>query len=162
MTAAPRYTQIALPIGRFLPGSRNPGERPRDHAPLSPDWPGDPARWRESLDYVYGCDLFNARFWWEAHESWEVAWKQFPNDCPAKPAVQMMIQTAAAVIKKEIGNQTGVTTLLARIEAQRGTLSLSLPASHHCMGLDVMAWCDEARRYLEGGSDYPFIRIAGF
>ena len=35
----------------------------------------DPPRWRESRAYLRGLDLFNAGYYWEAHEVWEGLWK---------------------------------------------------------------------------------------
>ena len=30
--------------------------------------------WRDCEHYLYGVDLFNQGYWWEAHEAWEAVW----------------------------------------------------------------------------------------
>ena len=34
----------------------------------------DPERWAENSRYLLGIDLFNAGYYWEAHEAWESLW----------------------------------------------------------------------------------------
>ena len=33
-----------------------------------------PEKWQNNQQYLYGVDLFNFSYWWEAHEAWEEDW----------------------------------------------------------------------------------------
>lgn len=158
---SPRYTQVPLPATRFLPGAADPGVRPAEYRVLSAGWGADPARWRESEDYLYGCDLFNAGFWWEAHEALEVVWKQLRATDHAGEAkgVQAMIQVAAACIKRAIGDSAGVERLLTRARANL-TAAVQLQAERS-MGIDLSAWVEQAETDLRGpGARWPRILLA--
>ena len=39
-----------------------------------------PESWRENADYLYGVDLYNHGYLWEAHEAWEGLWHK-AADC---------------------------------------------------------------------------------
>src|SRR5687768_12090151 len=68
-----------LPAYAHLPGhTAHPLSDPNGHSygqTNEPPPPIDPARWRDSPAYLRGLDLFNAGFYWEAHEVWEGLWK---------------------------------------------------------------------------------------
>lgn len=134
-----RYTAIPLPLTRFVPGASFSGPRPAHGAALSPDWPGDALRWRESRDYLLGVDLFNAGFTWESHEALETPWKQLrgAGDIRGAAWVQSIIQVAAARLKREIGNRPGVARLRTRAAANMARV---LPASGPMMGADAARW----------------------
>ena len=36
--------------------------------------PPDPEQWHLCRPYLYGIDLFNDGYYWEAHEVWEGLW----------------------------------------------------------------------------------------
>ncbi len=64
-----------LPAYAYVPGESPHPTRDRDgHSfgsePDTPE-PPDPEDWRSCPDYLYGIDLFNHGFYWEAHEAWE-------------------------------------------------------------------------------------------
>jgi hypothetical protein len=73
----PRYSQREFSAYRYVPGvrphpTRDPSghsyrstAQPRHHAPR------DPEEWRTLDDGLYGVDLFNRFYFWEAHEAWE-------------------------------------------------------------------------------------------
>ena len=69
-----------------------------------------PDNWRASRLYLWGVDLFNNAFWWEAHEAWEALWK-----CSAplvREFLQGLIQIGAACLKAAAGNRVGTERLL--------------------------------------------------
>lgn len=149
----PRLTTIPFPATRFVPGSAGPGPRPADHQTLTPHWPADPCRWQESLDYLWGIDLFNAGYCWEAHEALEAAWKQLRarGDSGATRAacgVRAIIQVAAARIKHQTGNALGVHTLLERVAPNIALAEDPERPGAPVMGIDLGAWHAEVRDWF--------------
>lgn len=71
--------QRAFPPYAYVTGrAPHPRRDPRGHsfgASEPPPAPFDPARWRECEEYLFGIDLFNAGYYWEAHEAWEGLWR---------------------------------------------------------------------------------------
>ena len=133
-----------LPPYAYLPGRyphpvRDPGGHSFASRPDEPEAP-DPARWRECGDYLYGIDLFNHGFYWEAHEAWEGLWHAFGRRGVTANYVQALINFAAAGFKARWGNVRGVRAnaqtaarLFASAARQLG------PDSGRYMGLDVRA-----------------------
>ena len=109
---APRYgPDLPLPRHRYLPGVN---ERPTT----------------SESGFLRGIDLFHAGFLWESHEAWEEIWKE-STDAVDRDFLQGLIQLAAALLKKHVGNERG-----ARVLTQRSRERLErVPA--HCRGVDV-------------------------
>ncbi|MDQ3732184.1 MAG: DUF309 domain-containing protein [Pseudomonadota bacterium] len=59
--------------------------------------------WRETDAYLYGVDLFNHGYWWEAHESWEVCWVAAGRRTEIGLFVQGLIQVSVACLKRHQG-----------------------------------------------------------
>jgi predicted metal-dependent hydrolase len=102
----PRYTQKPFPPYRYLPFQADiphPRNNPKGHsygeeeAYISdfnePDWPA-------CETYLYGVDLFNQGYWWEAHEAWEALWLAAGRETPAGQFLQGLIQLAGAQLKR--------------------------------------------------------------
>jgi predicted metal-dependent hydrolase len=86
--------------------------------------------WRDNEDYLYGVDLFNAEYWWEAHEAWERLWHLEPSGEPVALLLQGLIQLAAARLKESQDELRGAEKLTrAALEKLR-----SLPGVY--MGID--------------------------
>lgn len=67
-----------FPPYAYIPGrTAHPTRDPDGHSYgvilETPDSP-DPTAWQDCHDYLYGIDLFNHGFYWEAHEAWEGLW----------------------------------------------------------------------------------------
>ena len=77
----------------------------------------DALAWSENIDYLYGVDLFNFAYWWEAHEAWEGDWRSAAGD--QKLFLQGLIQVSAALIKWNARQFRGMRGLSA---AGRGKL----------------------------------------
>lgn len=78
------------------------GARPERPAPL------DPERWRLSRPYLYGIDLFNHGYYWEAHEVWEGLWHACGRSGQTGRFLQGLIKLAAAGVKVRQGMPQGV------------------------------------------------------
>jgi predicted metal-dependent hydrolase len=59
-----------------------------------------------------GIEQFNAREFWEAHESWELVW--LPSPEPDKTFLQGIIQVSAGFYHYEENNLIGASSLLRR------------------------------------------------
>ena len=100
----PRFVpEIALPPYTFVPGRtphpvRDPTGHLFGHTPESPP-PLDPVHWRESRAYLHGVDLFNCRYYWEAHEVWEGLWGAAGRSGMLADLLKALIKLAAAGVK---------------------------------------------------------------
>src|SRR3954452_20236915 len=67
-----------LPPYTFVPGrTPHPVSDPTGHSfGVTPHQPPelDPEQWAANRTYLFGIDLFNAGYYWEAHEQWEALW----------------------------------------------------------------------------------------
>lgn len=147
----PRY----LPSRPFPPYAFRPGENPhptqdrgghskdREHQPFLPL---PPERWRENEAYLFGVDLYNAGFLWEAHESWEEAWHPTRAVDPIQGEfLQGLIQCAAACLKIPMGQPRGLHRLA---ELSAGRLeAVARAEGPHYMGLDPGALAAELRAF---------------
>ena len=131
-----RYSNRPLPPYAFVPGKNpHPTRDPRGHS-YGRDEPAvhlPPERWHEDGDYLYGIDLYEARYFWEAHEAWEGIWKASP-DADQRDFLQGLIQLAASRLKDRLGGERGRRTLLA---AARSRLARVALRHHFFMGLDL-------------------------
>jgi predicted metal-dependent hydrolase/ribosome biogenesis protein Tsr3 len=106
--------EFALPPYSFVPGrTPHPIRDPAGHLfgqvlELPP--PLDPARWRESKAYLYGIDLFNRGYYWEAHETWEGLWRAAERKGTVADFLKALIKLAAAGVKIRQGQPRGVAS----------------------------------------------------
>lgn len=106
--------------------------------------------WAGNEDYLFGIDLFNAGYFWEAHASWERLWAV--ADSPEiRRFLQAMVQTAAACLKARMGEKAGARKLLdrARLESFEGCV----------LGVDARALARKARKFVEAGGEQPVIQL---
>lgn len=105
----PNYSGLPFPGTAYLPG-RTP--RPAPSTAEVPYVP--PERFAESAAFLYGVDLFNRGFSWEAHEAWEGLWRRCARGTPQHRTLQGLIQIAASYLKRALGVTTAADDLLAR------------------------------------------------
>ena len=70
--------------------------------------------WCECQPYLYGLDLFDAGFYWEAHETWEHAWIDVGRRGMTADFLKGLIKLCAAGVKFRERKSTGVERHLAR------------------------------------------------
>ena len=92
--------------------------------------------WRQHEAWLFGVDLFNHRYWWEAHECWEAAWRVSP-DAVTGHFLKGLIQSAAALLKWEQGNDRGRFRLWRRAGEHLRCVDERMPVF---MGLDVASF----------------------
>ena len=163
-----RYTTRPLPPYRHVPGlTPHPVTHPGGHSfgaaePIpSPECRQVPQAWPRCREYLYGVDLFNRRFLWEAHEAWEIVWiGAGKKSGPAKLA-QGLIQTSAGLLRLHLGTPGGADRLLAK---GGENLDLALRLLGDCestaMGIDLTSWRAAVGRYVESAAGaFPFLLL---
>lgn len=131
-----RYSDRPLPPYAFVPGTNpHPTRDPRGHSygPAEAAIHVPPERWREDGDYLYGVDLYEAGFFWEAHEAWEGIWKASPEPVQ-RDFLQGLIQLAAARLKARMGEEPGCGKLL---DAARRRLERVAQRHDRFMGIEL-------------------------
>jgi hypothetical protein len=98
-----------------------------------------PAAWADCEDYLFGVDLFNQRYYWEAHEAWERVWHACDKARTQGLFVQGLIQVAAALLRWHLGSERGARSLYASGMERLGPARREFPRGY--MGLPVEEWC---------------------
>lgn len=112
-----RYTEIPFPPYAHLPGDTPHPKKAGGHSEQDSDpesFSITDQNWKEHQDYLYGVDLYNAEFFWEAHVWWEAVWKATPKG-PERDFIQGLIKVAAAALKQRMGQDS-----IAKEHAVRG------------------------------------------
>lgn len=137
------YPQRALPERAFIPG--------RGTKPAVGDEPTHDA-------YLWGVDLYNHGFAWEAHEAWEGLWRATKHDETRATFLQGLIQCAAAQVKLSMGDEDATQRLLERGLARL----LSVRAQHgdRYMGLGLARYLSEHASRGEGAA-FPYLWLIG-
>jgi predicted metal-dependent hydrolase len=109
----PRFVPDAVfPSYTFVPGrTPHPVRDPAGHLfgqTLELPPPLNPAHWQESRAYLYGVDLFNHGYYWEAHEVWEGLWRAAGRTGQIADFLKGLIKLAAAGVKVRQGQPRGV------------------------------------------------------
>ncbi|HSR54132.1 MAG TPA: DUF309 domain-containing protein [Acidobacteriota bacterium] len=76
--------------------------------------PPDPERWEACEAHLYGIDLFNHGYYWEAHEVWEELWQACGRRGVTATFLKGLIALAAAGLKARMGNARGTRTHATR------------------------------------------------
>jgi hypothetical protein len=104
----------------------------------------DPEHWQESEEYLFGIDLFNHGYYWEAHEAWESLWLACGRTGATAEFLKGLIKLAAAGVKAREGRTEGVrrharraTELLENVKRQQATTMFA--------GLDLEELLEHAR-----------------
>ena len=133
---------IPFPPYAFVPGKGLPHPRsdPRGHGfgehPPRPS-PLEVESWRNSLDYLHGFDLFNAGFYWEAHEAWEGFWHAAGRHGQTADFLKALIKLAAAGVKHLEGVPGGVKTHGRRAGALFRSVASNLAGPGEYLGLSL-------------------------
>lgn len=174
---AQRYCDIPFAAYRFIPGQTpHPTADPRGHSYRAPGTPEPevalvlPDAWATSADYLYGCDLYNHAYWWEAHEAWEGLWQLADKEGIQGLFLQGLIQSSACHLKQFVGHANGVVRLRrSSIGYLRTVLDRLGDASY--MGLDLVASISHFESYYHAlcsqpksrnehaPATYPYLRL---
>lgn len=148
----PRYApERSFPPYAFLPGrDPHPERDPKGHSygherPEAEYFPSQ--SWRQNGDYLWGVDLYNHGYLWEAHEAWEGLWHRAKHDHLQAEHLQGLIQCAAASLKIPMGQARGLALL-----GQQGTRRLELVSKEGApeyMGIDLPSFVAAFRRFVD-------------
>jgi uncharacterized protein len=102
----------ALPLYTYVPGQTpHPVSDPRGHAfghQTVPAPPLDPQHPEQSPEWCEAVALFEAGYYWEAHEAWESLWHAAGRSGPVATCLKGLIKWAAAGVKAREGRPEGV------------------------------------------------------
>ncbi|MCG8450743.1 MAG: DUF309 domain-containing protein, partial [Pirellulales bacterium] len=111
-SSRPRYTDRSFPPYSYVPGyALHPVSDPSGHMygeKLETPSPLEPESWQTCNEYLFGIDLFNHGYYWEAHEAWESLWHVAGRQGPVANFLKGLIKLAAAGVKAREGNPRGV------------------------------------------------------
>jgi uncharacterized protein len=160
-----------LPPYSFVPGGRwpHPISSPEGHSfgrVLEPRGAAQSTEGDISPRLVRGAELFNAGYYWEAHDVWEILWHAYGRHGPAADAVKALIKLAAAGVKVREKQEHGV-----RIHSRRAAdlfASTHESAGRYLIGLDLVECERLARKTSDdppvdpGPADAPVVRVFDF
>ncbi len=154
----PRFVpETAFPPYTFIPGrTPHPISDPAGHLyGQQPELPPrlEPARWQESRAYLYGIDLFNHGYYWEAHEVWEGLWRAAGRTGQLADFLKGLIKLAAAGVKVRQGQPRGVSSHAAGAAAHFRDVAQQLGGEETVyLGLrlrDLIAFAAKVERQAE-------------
>ena len=104
----------------------------------------DESWWKSQ--FLRGVELFNAGYYWEAHEVWEELWHAEGRRGPTADVLKALIKLAAAGVKVREGRENGVRTHCRRAAASvRGGGRAGRVLTQ--LGLDLDLWAERAREW---------------
>ncbi|GAB5471229.1 MAG: hypothetical protein Kilf2KO_42590 [Rhodospirillales bacterium] len=148
----PRWSDETLPPYRFIPGlTPHPQADPRGYAygvAAAVVAPLPPEAWRNSANYLQGCDLYNRGYWWEAHEAWEALWQVTRARPDQHRFLQGLIQSANAHLKLALGKPRAVARLWSKAGGHFDLALAEGAGSEGIMGLALAPWRAATDAYL--------------
>jgi len=103
-------------------------------------------RWADDDAYLWGVDLYNAGYFWEAHEAWEGLWRGARGrDTTQRRFLHGLIQCAAACLKAAAGDRQACRRLAAR--AVERLEQARADGGDLVMGLDLERFVAEFRHF---------------
>lgn len=167
-TALPRLTRLPFPAYPHLPGTTpHPMIDPGGHGGTAVRGNGTPVERLEA--FLFGCDLYNHGYWWEAHEAWEGVWHALGRSGVRCELLKALIQAANAHLKVRMNRPRAVERLrlavsghLARVEDATDGVCLGVPVRDWGRGLDayLRARVSDGRPRHDHAS-FPALRPAG-
>ena len=152
-----RYSSRPFPRYRYIPGRsphpvRDPDGHSFGHSPAPLEYFSG-IEWQTCPEYLYGIDLFNHQYWWEAHEALEQCWVAAGRTTETGLFLQGLIQIAVACLKFEQGftdvAQRMAEEGLAKFPADRGRM----------LGISTRDLWRDIQEYLLGTAPAPGIRL---
>ena len=147
----PHFPYAYVP-GSGLPHPTSSPEGPSfglSHATVEPILADD---WASSPSYRQGIALFNAGYYWEAHEAWERLWHAQGRAGATAEILKGLIKLAAAGVKVRQGQRHGVETHATRAAA---CFAKALTEGGRWqLGLDLEQWIARAKAIAAGPPEF--------
>jgi hypothetical protein len=99
---------------------------------------------------LWGVDLYNHGYLWEAHEAWESLWHVAKADRDQADCLQGLIQCAAACLKIPMEQPAGLARLTELGTAKLERVARAQPDGARFMGLDLAAFARAMRAFAAG------------
>ncbi len=166
-----RCCQKPFPPYRFVPGlNPHPTEDPKGHSfgkKLGAPDSIDPLEWEGNELYLYGVDLYNHFYWWEAHEAWESLWGAAPAGSTTNKFFQGLIKISAAFLKWHMKERRGVQahfeggTILLRNVRKRHRIFMGIDLEIHINKLTehFTPLLSQPSKWPDPILNYPFIEL---
>ena len=104
--------------------------------------------WKQNEAYLYGVDLYNFAYWWEAHEAWEGLWHQAEDTY--RLFLQGLIQVSASLIKYHMRMLRPLRTLsTAGREKLRQVVVECGDVKNNYMGMNLPEFLETADTFFE-------------
>jgi hypothetical protein len=141
-----------LPPYAFVPGGPWPHPAAARRSP-QPARPIEGNNWSQSTEYLRGIALFNAGYYWEAHECWEALWHAHGRHGPTADLLKGLIKLAAAGVKVRQRQRHGVVTHARRAAACFAAARAA--GGRFQLGLDLQEWIRQAEAVADVPPDDP-------
>ena len=147
-----RYSDPKFPVYRFVRGLHpHPVNSPEGHSYGLEDedvekWNSD--GWKSNEDYLYGIDLYNYHFYWEAHEAWEGLWLASVKRSSEHMFIQGLIKTGTALLKVRMASLEIQDLIGARTLSKSGMDLLSRVGVSKFMGLDIVSYLESYSEFI--------------
>jgi uncharacterized protein len=147
-----------FPPYAFVPGGPwpHPTRTPEGHSYGRSEGKPDPIvgdDWARSAPYRRGIALFNAGYYWEAHEAWEALWHAHGRQGPTADVLKGLIKLAAAGVKVRERQPHGILTHARRAAALFEEARAR--AGARLLGLDLEGLIVQARRIADAPPGDP-------
>ena len=133
MTTKKRWTEFPLPPYSYVTGKfPHPLRDTEGHkcvGPPEPEIAPSNEDWHKCEAYLWGVDLYNSGFYWEAHEAWEGVWHAAGRSGLVADLQKSLIKLAAAGVKAREGRIAGVERHAARSTELAESVQSLLPKS---------------------------------
>ncbi len=140
-----------LPQKNFPPYAYLPGRKPhpvRDFKGTSYHVEPTPVAAQASLGsdvFLWGLDLFNHGYYWEAHEAWEGLWQVAERDSSLRMLLKGLILLSAAGVKVREGKQAAAVRHAGRAASLlRRLMKAADPAFEGALGMSPAALAEFA------------------
>ena len=138
---ATRYSSQDFPPYRYVPGlhphptNSLDGHSYAEEGDESGKW--DSELRRDNQEYLFGIDLYNYHYYWEAHEAWEGLWIASIRNSSEHRFLQGLIKLGAALLKIRMAEYEIQDLIGARNLSKSGIDLLSKVGIDQFMGLDI-------------------------
>lgn len=144
----------------YLPGRNpHPSRDPEGHLhaapPLDATFPGAP-KWQAWAPFLFGVDLFNHGYYWEAHEAWESAWHACGRSGPVGRQLQGLIHLAGAGFATRRGKDAGRLSHAHEAIACFRAVAETIPPGSRLLGLAPLELARTAENIAGGAGLRPF------
>lgn len=109
--------------------------------------------WQECEPYLWGFDLFNHGYYWEAHETWEAVWHSCGRKGTTADLIKGLIKLAAAGVKAREGSTEGIRRHLQRAAELLEQVADAIDPGKWLLGVEPLAVAVRARDLAVQGEE---------